>query len=289
MKILRNIISVLLVLVIAVATVYSAVLLTVRVTLTENLVREVAENLNYAALPLPDGNGNGSTTTITDVLNSSLSSLGITMTDDDVNDALRSFSVNKIMSDFAAETREWLLGDGPEPVISSAKIAKTVAANMPENLSGLLSIFGNPEEVLAEMLSEYTSQLDLHEYFAKLEPYKPFLSEGALYIALSAALLVVMLVLVCRKLKVAQWLTSVGLGIFLAGAGCIALRYWLSSVRELFVSPVYEIAAPVLAALMRNSMIITAAGLALAMISSLAGAMISAVKKAKEPANNENI
>ena len=179
MKILRNMLSVLLVVVMVVTTVYSAVLLTVRLTVTENLVREVAENLNYAALPLPDGDENGGTTTITEVLNSSLSSLGITMTENEVNDALRSFSVNKIMSDLAAETREWLLGDGAEPTINNAKIAKTVTANMPESLSGLLSMFGNPEEVLAEMLSEYTSQLDLHEYFAKLEPYRPFLSEGS--------------------------------------------------------------------------------------------------------------
>ena len=65
MKILRNMLSVLLVVVMVVTTVYSAVLLTVRVTVTENLVREVAENLNYAALPLPDGDENGGTTTIT--------------------------------------------------------------------------------------------------------------------------------------------------------------------------------------------------------------------------------
>ena len=276
MKILRNMLSVLLVVVMVVTTVYSAVLLTVRVTVTENLVREVAENLNYAALPLPDGDENGGTTTITEVLNSSLSSLDITMTENEVNDALRSFSVNKIMS----ETREWLLGDGAEPTISSAKIAKTVAANMPENLSGLLSIFGNPEEVLAEMLSEYTSQLDLHEYFAKLEPYRPFLSEGALFLALSAVLLIVMLVLVCQKLRVVPWLVSVGLGIFLSGACAIFLRYYLSDVRELFVSPVYEVAAPVLAALFRNAIILTAGGLAVSVVSAVAGALVSAIRKA---------
>lgn len=280
MKILRNILSVLLVLVMIVTTVYSAVLLTVRVTVTESLVREVAENLNYAALPLPDGNENGGTTTITEVLNSSLSSLDITMTENEVNDALRSFSVNRIMSDFAAETREWLLGDGAEPTISSAKIAKTVAANTPESLSGLLSMFGNPEEVLAEMLSEYTSQLDLHEYFAELEPYRPFLSQGALYLALSATLLIVMLVLVCQKMRVVPWLVSVGLGIFLSGACTIFLRYYLSDVRELFVSPVYEIAAPVLAALFRNAVILTAGGLAVAVVSAVAGALVSSVQNA---------
>lgn len=280
MKILRNMLSVLLVVVMVVTTVYSAVLLTVRVTVTENLVREVAENLNYAALSLPDGNENGGTTTITEVLNSSLSSLGITMTENEVNDALRSFSVNKIMSDLAAETREWLLGDGAEPTINNAKIAKTVAANMPESLSGLLSMFGNPEEVLAEMLSEYTSQLDLHEYFAELEPYRPFLSQGALYLALSATLLIVMLVLVCQKLRVVPWLVSVGLGIFLSGACAIFLRYYLSDVRELFVSPVYEVAAPVLAALFRNAVILTAGGLAVSVVSAVAGALVSSVKNA---------
>lgn len=280
MKILRNMLSVLLVVVMVVTTVYSAVLLTVRVTVTENLVREVAENLNYAALPLPDGDENGGTTTITEVLNSSLSSLGITMTENEVNDALRSFSVNKIMSDLAAETREWLLGDGAEPTISSAKIAKTVAANMPESLSGLLSMFGNSEEVLAEMLSEYTSQLDLHEYFAKLEPYRPFLSQGALFLALSAVLLIVMLVLVCKKMRVVPWLVSVGLGIFLSGACAIFLRYYLSDVRELFVSPVYEVAAPVLAALFRNAVILTAGGLAVSVVSAVAGALVSAIRKA---------
>lgn len=280
MKILRNILSVLLVVVMVVTTVYSAVLLTVRVTVTENLVWEVAENLNYAALPLPDGNENGGTTTITEVLNSSLSSLDITMTENEVNDALRSFSVNRIMADFTAETREWLLGDGAEPTISSAKIAKTVAANMPENLSGLLSIFGNPEEVLAEMLSEYTSQLDLHEYFAHLEPYRPFLSEGALFLALSAVLLIAMLVLVCQKMRVVPWLVSVGLGIFLSGACAIFLRYYLSDVRELFVSPVYEFSAPVLAALFRNAVILTAGGLAVAVVSAVAGALVSSVKNA---------
>ena len=259
MKILRNMLSVLLVVVMVVTTVYSAVLLTVRVTVTENLVREVAENLNYAALPLPDGDENGGTTTITEVLNSSLSSLDITMTENEVNDALRSFSVNRIMSDLAAETREWLLGDGAEPTISSA---------------------GNPEEVLAEMLSEYTSQLDLHEYFAKLEPYRPFLSQGALYLALSATLLIVMLVLVCQKMRVVPWLVSVGLGIFLSGACGIFLRYYLSGVRELFVSPVYEFAAPVLAALFRNAVILTAGGLAVAVVSAVAGALVSSVKNA---------
>ncbi len=280
MKILRNMLSVLLVVVMVVTTVYSAVLLTVRVTVTENLVREVAENLNYAALPLPDGDENGGTTTITEVLNSSLSSLDITMTENEVNDALRSFSVNRIMSDLAAETREWLLGDGAEPTINNAKIAKTVAANMPESLSGLLSMFGNPEEVLAEMLSEYTSQLDLHEYFAELEPYRPFLSQGALYLALSATLLIVMLVLVCQKLRVVPWLVSVGLGIFLSGACAIFLRYYLSDVRELFVSPVYEVAAPVLAALFRNAVILTAGGLAVSVVSAVAGALVSSVKNA---------
>ena len=272
--------SVLLVVVMVVTTVYSAVLLTVRVTVTENLVREVAENLNYAALSLPNGDENGGTTTITEVLNSSLSSLDINMTENEVNDALRSFSVNKIMSDLAAETREWLLGDGAEPTISSAKIAKTVAANMPENLSGLLSMFGNPEEVLAEMLSEYTSQLDLHEYFAKLEPYRPFSSEGALLLGLSAVLLIVMLVLVCQKMRVVPWLVSVGLGIFLSGACAIFLRYYLSDVRELFVSPVYEVAAPVLAALFRNAVILTAGGLAVSVVSAVAGALVSSVKNA---------
>ena len=280
MKILRNILSVLLVVMMTVTTVYSAILLTVRVTVTENLVREVAENMNYAALPLPDGDENGGTTTITEVLNSSLSSLDITMTENEVNDALRSFSVNTIMSDFAAETREWLLGDGAEPTISSAKIAKTVAANMPESLSGLLSMFGNPEEVLAEMLSEYTSQLDLHEYFAEFEPYRPFLSEGALFLALSAVLLIAMLVLVCQKLRVVPWLVSVGLGFFLSGACGIFLRYYLSSVRELFVSPVYEVAAPVLAALFRNAVILTAGGLAVTVVSAVAGALVSSVKNA---------
>ena len=112
------------------------------------------------------------------------------------------------------------------------------------------------------MLSEYTSQLDLHEYFAKLEPYRPFLSQGALYLALSATLLIVMLVLVCQKMRVVPWLVSVGLGIFLSGACGIFLRYYLSGVRELFVSPVYEFAAPVLAALFRNAIILTAGGLA---------------------------
>lgn len=281
MKILRNILSVLLVVVMVVTTVYSAILLTVRVTVTENLVREVAENLNYAALPLPDGDENGGTTTITEVLNSSLSSLDITMTENEVNDALRSFSVNRIMSDFAAETREWLLGDGAEPTINSAKIAKTVAANMPESLSGLLSMFGNPEEVLAEMLSEYTSQLDLHEYFAQLEPYRPFLSEGALFLALSSVLLIAMLVLVCQKLRVVPWLVSVGIGVSLAGVCCAVLRFRLTGIRQFAVSPVFELTSPVFVMIFYVSTILITGGLALALVSAVAGCLVRSVKRAK--------
>ena len=89
-----------------------------------------------------------------------------------------------------------------------------------------------------------------------------------------------MLVLVCQKMRVVPWLVSVGLGIFLSGACAIFLRYYLSDVRELFVSPVYEFAAPVLAALFRNAIILTVGGLAVAVASAVAGALVSAIRKA---------
>ena len=221
MKALRNTLAVVLTVIMILSLTYSALLFTVRRCVSTVHIPTILLSMDYSTLPLPDGEGG--TISVYDKLSSILHVLAITIDKDRVTDCVRLLSINKILSDIADETIDWFFFDGAYPTkITPRYMAEFSLTYAGDDVNNLISLFGDPVEVLSTVIEAQLEPLDIDGHLAEAEKYKPFFSSGAMYLSLSLAAGAALLALVCLKMKAGKWLYFIGVGVVLSGGLCYA-------------------------------------------------------------------
>ena len=181
------------------SSLFAAASACVRTNFTPEAVYRTMDGLDYAELQLPDGYGGFDS--LCGIANQMLGSLGVSMTPDQLNAAVRNFSVDDILTAFLQDLRTWLLDDGPVPQLSSYDMAKTIANGLDPSLAGLLSLFGDPALMISGLLDNVLDSADLTERLRSLEPAREILSKETLVFALSVCAALFLLILLCRKMR----------------------------------------------------------------------------------------
>lgn len=258
----------------------SLAVFSVRSAVTNELVYNTFADVDYSSVNIPDGEGGY--TSITSVINSSLEPVGISMSNDEVRDALDAFGVDIIVSSFAQEVRDWFFDDAPTPTLDPYKISAIVMDTLPQTVLSLMSLVGDPEEILPEMLSAYTDMVDIDALTSSLEPYKVFVSQSMLLISFSAAVGLCIFLLLVLRMHYGKWLVVSGTSLAVSAVGAIVAAVLLS--REFYDTGVFApIVTAVTSSVANCGKLMFVSSVAVAVVAGVVWKMFSLVKNAKQP------
>ena len=286
-RVLLALLSLVLALLLAASILVSAGIFTVRRTVSPAFVSDTAHNLDYAAVRFPDGWGGF--TTLLDEFNDALGWYGIEFTAGSLNEMVRTLSFDDILADYLADFRAWLFDYGPKPFLDPDEAARRVLSGVDPSAVNVLSLFMEPEELVAENIALFTDSAQTSARLDALEPLRTALSRDTLLFALSAAALLFLLLLASRRLKLLPTLTLTGGAAALAG-GCMALapRLLAGQKNALLVdlsmpeSTLDILYRPLMAQITANGRLLLFAGLALAAVAGLLWFLTASVRRARE-------
>lgn len=255
----------------------------VRRLLTNDYVYSYFASLDYSTALFPDGNGGD--TSLTEVINSSVSELDVTMSAEEVRDLIETFSFNIIAADFVAELRDWLIDDAPEPKLDPNSAAEKIIDNLPSTLVTFLSMMGGAEEILPDMLAAYMEMIDIDVLIDELEPYKATLSEGRLYLSVSFALGSALALLLVCGMKPRMW--SLLAEASVAVGGIVTMKN-AADIAKAYTEGVFaEIARELSYAMNTTGKLTMLAAVALAAVTIVLTCFANMIKKAKRMKNEE--
>lgn len=286
-RVLLALLSLVLALLLAASILVSAGIFTVRRTVSPAFVSDTAHNLDYAAVRFPDGWGGF--TTLLDEFNDALGWYGIEFTAGSLNEMVRTLSFDDILADYLADFRAWLFDYGPKPFLDPDEAARRVLSGVDPSAVNVLSLFMEPEELVAENIALFTDSAQTSARLDALEPLRTALSRDTLLFALSAAALLFLLLLASRRLKLLPTLTLTGGAAALAG-GCMTLapRLLAGQKNALLVdlsmpeSTLDILYRPLMAQITANGRLLLFAGLALAAVAGLLWFLTASVRRARE-------
>ena len=286
-RVLLALLSLVLALLLAASILASAGIFTVRRTVSPAFVSDTAHNLDYASVRFPDGWGGF--TTLLDEFNDALGWYGIEFTAGSLNEMVRTLSFDDILADYLADFRAWLFDYGPKPFLDPDEAARRVLSGVDPSAVNALSLFMEPEELVAENIALFTDSAQTSARLDALEPLRTALSRDTLLFALSAAALLFLLLLASRRLKLLPTLTLTGGAAALAG-GCMTLapRLLAGQKNALLVdlsmpeSTLDILYRPLMAQITANGRLLLFAGLALAAVAGLLWFLTASVRRARE-------
>ncbi len=286
-RVLLALLSVLLALLLAASILASAGIFTVRRTLSPAFVADTVSNLDYASVRFPDGYGGF--TTLLDEFNGALGWYGIDFTAQSLNEMIRTLSFDDILARYLLDFRDWLFEYGPKPILDPEEAAHTVISGVDPSVVNVLSLFMEPEELVAENIALFTDSTALSSRLDSLEPLRTALSRDTLLFVLSAAAVLFLLLLVSRRLRLLPTLTLSGCAAALAG-GCLTLapRLLAGQKNALLVdlsmpeSTLDILYRPLMAQITANGRLLLFAGLALAAVVGLLWFLTASVRRARE-------
>ncbi|MBR5679596.1 MAG: hypothetical protein IKX19_03005 [Clostridia bacterium] len=274
-RVLLALFSLLLVFLLAASLLVSAGIYTVRRTLSPAFVENTVDGLDYASVRFPDGWGGF--TTLLDEFNDALGWYGITFTAQSLNEMVRTLSFDVLLKDYLEDFRAWLFEYGPKPYLDPDEAARTVLSGVDQSAVNVLSLFMDPQDLVAENIALFTDSTQTSARLDSLETLRTALSRDTLLFALSVAAVLFLLLSVSRRLRVLPTLTLTGLSAALAG-GCMSMAPTLLarqknallvdlSMPESTLDIVYR---PLMARITSNGSLLLFAGLALAAVAGLA-------------------
>ncbi|MBQ2547118.1 MAG: hypothetical protein II557_12575 [Clostridia bacterium] len=286
-RVLLALLSLVLALLLAASILVSAGIFTVRRTVSPAFVSDTVHNLDYASVRFPDGWGGF--TTLLDEFNDALGWYGIEFTAGSLNEMVRTLSFDDILADYLADFRAWLFDYGPKPFLDPDEAARRVLSGVDPSAVNVLSLFMEPEELVAENIALFTDSAQTSARLDALEPLRTALSRDTLLFALSAAALLFLLLLASRRLKLLPTLTLTGGAAALAG-GCMTLapRLLAGQKNALLVdlsmpeSTLDILYRPLMAQITANGRLLLFAGLALSAVAGLLWFLTASVRRARE-------
>jgi len=228
-KTLKITFSVLLTAVMLFCLLASGAVLSVRQACTEERVYNRLNSIDWATVEL---SWNGSHRELYTIFNEELGLYFGEMTPEDFNDLFRHFSIDTVLISFVQDLRSWFFDYGPLPRLVPREIAATLLSQFDPTLREYFSVFGDPEEMLADILGRALETVDLEETLSAAAPYRLFVSETALYMAASSA--AILFLILC--LMHAPALLSGGICFILTGAVLAAVHPTLSRLLPPFLA-----------------------------------------------------
>ncbi|MCR5681650.1 MAG: hypothetical protein K6G29_04285 [Clostridiales bacterium] len=285
-RVLLALFSLLLVFLLSASLLVSAGIYTVRRTLSPAFVENTVDGLDYSSVCFPDGWGGF--TTLLDEFNDALGWYGITFTAQSLNEMVRTLSFDVLLKDYLEGFRAWLFEYGPKPYLDPDEAARTVLSGVDQSAVNVLSLFMDPQDLVAENIALFTDSAQTSARLDSLETLRTALSRDTLLFALSVAAVLFLLLSVSRRLRVLPTLTLTGLSAALAG-GCMSMAPTLLarqknallvdlSMPESTLDIVYR---PLMARITSNGSLLLFAGLALAAVAGLAWFLTGRARKIK--------
>ena len=285
-RVLLALFSLLLVFLLSASLLVSAGIYTVRRTLSPAFVENTVDGLDYSSVCFPDGWGGF--TTLLDEYNDALGRNGITITAQSLNEMIRTLSFDVLLKDYLEGFRAWLFEYGPKPYLDPDEAARTVLSGVDQSAVNVLSLFMDPQDLVAENIALFTDSAQTSARLDSLETLRTALSRDTLLFALSVAAVLFLLLSVSRRLRVLPTLTLTGLSAALAG-GCMSMAPTLLarqknallvdlSMPESTLDIVYR---PLMARIASNGSLLLFAGLALAAVAGLAWFLTGRARKIK--------
>ena len=273
-RVLLAILSLLLAFLLAASLLVSAGIDTVRRTLSPAFVENTVDSLDFASVRFPDGWGGF--TTLLDEFNDELGWYGISFTADSLNETVRALSFDVLLRDYLLAFRAWLFDYGPKPFLDPDEAARTVVSGVDPDVVGVLSLFMDPEELVADNIALFTDSGMTSTRLDSLEPLRTALSRDTLLFALSAAAFLFLVLLAVRRLRLLPALTFAGFSAALAGGGMSAAPALLArqknavlvdlSMPESTFDILYR---PLMTRIVSNGRLLLFAGFALAAVAGL--------------------
>ncbi len=189
----------------------------VRGTITPEFVYRFTENISYADLPLPTGDG---FITVADLLEEGFQSMGLPLSHEDILTLFEQFSIPTVVAGVAQDCVTWLLHDGPRPVLNPYEISILVLSGLDESIVQILQMFGSPETLFAEALAPRLASIRMNALLDTLEPARRLLSVDTFALLSSGTmLLAVLLFCIClcqvRRVILPLGFSSFGAGVYL--------------------------------------------------------------------------
>lgn len=278
--------SVILTVVLAMTLLFSAFSYSIRTLYTPEYVYNLMNSIDYASLEVPDGNGNA--VSLCDVVNEQIRDFGIAFTEQDLNTAVHTFSIDAVLSSFVQEVRTWLLDDGSAPTLDPDSIADTILSGLDQSLLSFFSYFGDPQTALSDALHTMTDAVDLHTAFEQAEPFRELLSSGSLVFALSLCGTLFLLLLITRRLRLVQTMQFTGCAGICAGSVFLFLPAILAPFKAQVLAAVGMPTAtvdifwlPLMESCHRTGTFLALGGLTLLVVFSVISAFASMIKREK--------
>lgn len=285
-RILLAILSVLLAVLLSLTTLFSAAVYSIRSLYTPEYVYNLMNSLDYASLEVPDGNGN--TASLCDIVNEQVRGFGIGFTEQDLNTAIRSFSIDAVLTSFVQDLRTWLLDDGAVPVLNPDEVAETILSGLDRNLLSFLSLFGDPQAFLSDALSGLTGAADLSDTLESAEPVRELLSAGTLMFALSICGMLFLLILITRRLKPVPTMILTGSACVVSGTVLLFMQNFLAPFKAqmiassgLSASTLNIVWLPLMDSFRRTGTFLALGGLTLLVVFAVIGAFASMIRREK--------
>ncbi|MBQ4353278.1 MAG: hypothetical protein IJC71_00140 [Clostridia bacterium] len=288
-RILLAVLALILAAILTVTTLFTGLLACVRAQFTPGFVYNVMNSIDYASLEVPDPEGNAAP--LCDIVNAQLRDFGISFSEQDFNSAIRSFSIDSILSAYIQDLRTWLLDDGPAPVLNPRGTAQTILSGLDSSLLMFLSFFGDPEALLTDALSNLTRTSDAADFFASAQGVRALLSEGTLFFVISISGSLFLLILCTHRLRIVPTAVLTGGACVIAGsvmlffekilAPCKAQALFEAGMPESTVDLFYR---PLMDTVHRTGTVIALGGLAALIIFAVFGAFASMIRREKAAA-----
>lgn len=216
LNVCRWLLVILLTVVLCAGLVLTAVSASIRLAFTPEAVVYTMENLNYAAVQLPDGYGGFAT--VLDSINDQLGYYGMELTENDLNELIRMLSVDDILTVFVQDFRSWLLEYGPVPQMDPYEMAELALSGIDPAVLNLLRMFADPTDTVAAFLSRISAIADMSERLDSLEPVRMLLSKGSLIFAASVCAALALVILLLTGMRFAPSCTAWSAAVAVSGA-----------------------------------------------------------------------
>ena len=207
-KTLRITFSVLLTIAMLLCTLSAGAIWSVRNAYTSERIYDRLNSIDWASVELTY---NGQAMTLCDIYNLELGLYLGEMTAADFDDIIYYFSIDTVVASFIQDLRAWAFDYAPAPTLDPNELAATILSRIDGTLLQYLSFFGEPEELLAEMIGRVTENTNIEELLAAYEDYRIFISDSALYLTASAAAVLFLLILIINSLRFSSALLCGGI------------------------------------------------------------------------------
>lgn len=283
--IILAVLSVVLAVLLAVTSLYAAALYTVRSHYTPEYVYNFMNSLDYASLEVPDGNGGSGT--VCDLVNQSARDFRIQFSEQDINTLVRTLSLDAVITSFVQDLRTWAFDNGAAPRLDADETADTILSGIDSNVLMFLSMFGDVNTLLSDMLSNITEAADFGETFEEAEPYRELLSQGTLTFVLSVSATLVLLILVTRQLKIVPTAVFAGSAWIVSGSLLLFANNFLAPFKTEIITSIPEstfdlVYLPLMEALHRTGTNMALTGLAIVVIFTVIGSFSNMIKREKQ-------